>query len=127
MHALPEADWAATKRADKYSPASLDGDGFIPFCHPAEIVAHTNERFAGQERDDIGVFAVHTEGLGEQFRSETDNAGRERPRLHRSLAPDAVTEWDLFSRDGHGFHLSSWAVDMVVADRLPEESEGEFR
>ena len=126
MHALPEADWAAAKRAGEYSPASLEDDGFIPFLNPAEIVAHTNERFEGQERDDIGVFVVHTEGLGDQLRYE-DEDGSERPRLYRSLAPGSVTEWGHFPRDGHGFHLPSWAVDMVAADRLPDESDGEFR
>lgn len=126
MHALPEADWAAAKRAGEYSPDSLDDQGYIPFHEPEEVVDHVNERFADQERDDIGVVVVHTEGFGDRLSYEGDD-GREQPRLYGSLAPESVTEWGHFPRDGHGFHLPSWAVDMVDPGRLPEETEGEFR
>ncbi|GAB7093546.1 hypothetical protein JCM30237_06980 [Halolamina litorea] len=126
MHALPEADWAAAERAGEYRPASLDEEGFIPLQDPADIVAHTNERYAREERDDIGVFAVRSETLGDALRYEDIDGGR-RPRLYGSVAPDGVAMWGHFPRDRHGFHLPEWAVDLVAADRLPEEANGEFR
>lgn len=127
VHALPEADWAAAQRTGAYAPDSLDDEGFIRLFAPADIVDATNERFAGEERDDISLFVVHADSLGDAFRYEQVEDDGEVPRLYREVEPDAVAKWGPFPRDRHGFHLPKWAVEMVDDDRLPEEREGERR
>ena len=125
LHALPEADWAAAQRAGEYHPDSLDEEGYIPFLDPAAVVDAVDERFAGQERDDISVFALRTENLGDSFRYEGENGAE--ARLYRSIATDAVVDWGPLPRDRHGFHLPQWVVDVAEPGRLPDEYEGEFR
>lgn len=122
MHALPEAEWAAAQRSGSYRPPSFEEDGYIELVPPTRIVDATNERYAGQERDDISIFAVYTQSLGEHLRYETTETG-EVPRLHRSITPDGVAKWGPFPRDRHGFHLPKWAVEMAAGDRVPENGK----
>jgi uncharacterized protein (DUF952 family) len=126
-HALPEADWAAAQRTGEYAPDTLESEGFIRLFSPADVVDATNARFAEEERDDISLFVVYADSLGDAFRYEQLGDEETEPRLYRSVETDAVAKWGPLPRDRHGFHLPKWAVEMVEDERLPEERKGERR
>jgi uncharacterized protein (DUF952 family) len=63
MHAVPEAERGGTQRSGWYRPTMFEEHSYIQLVDPARIVETTNERYAGEERDDISVFAVYADSF----------------------------------------------------------------
>ena len=71
-HILPRSDWAAAQAAGKYTPDSLDEEGFIHCSKVHQVLRSANAYFKGQT--DLLLLCIASEKIKAEVRYE-DSTG----------------------------------------------------
>lgn len=93
LHLIGAADWAAAQAAGRYAPPSLEGEGFIHFSTPEQLLRTAGRFYPG--RDDLLVLWVDPARLTPELRYErppaSDPGAAELfPHLYGALELEAV-------------------------------------
>ncbi len=114
FHIIPKSEWEMAKRHGKYSPESLNKEGFIHCSHTDQIVQVANSFY--HDRDDLLLLRIFEPKVTAEVKHEppleAPLSGILFPHIYGDLNLDSVTKVIEFPCDENGkFTLPSGLLD----------------
>ncbi|MCA8923007.1 MAG: ribonuclease III [Planctomycetes bacterium] len=105
LHVVARPEWEAACAAGRYAPPSLEGEGFIHYSLPWQVLGVASARFAGQR--DLVLLVLDPERVdGRLVYEDCYATTRAYPHVYAALRPEQVLEVHPFApRDPDGFEL----------------------
>lgn len=106
FHLVKKGDWKDQKKESRYSPESLDSQGFIPCSSGKDVEETANRLFKGE--NDVLLIVINTTLIEPELKYEEDKeTGTKYPHIYGPLNMDAVIDKiELAMEDDSTFEIS---------------------